>query len=56
MTAQRSSSVLQRFVVEHTVAVALVIRVGDLILELLTHTPVFLRVLQSAGAVPAGTF
>ena len=35
-------------------AVALKIRVSDLILELLTHTPVFLRVLQSAGAVPAG--
>ena len=37
-------------------AVALKIRVSDLILELLTHTPVFLRVLQSAGAVLAGTF
>ena len=35
-------------------AVALVIRVGDLILELLTHTLGSLRALQSAGAVPAG--
>ena len=35
-------------------AVALVIRVGDLILELLTHTFGRLRALQSAGAVPAG--
>ena len=49
-------SVLQRFVIEHTVAVALKIRVSDLILELLTHTPVYLRVLQPAGTVPAGTF
>ena len=37
-------------------AVALVIRVGDLILELLTHTLGSLRALQSAGTVPAGTF
>ena len=35
-------------------AVALVIRVGDLILELLTHTLGRLCALQSAGAVPAG--
>ena len=35
-------------------AVALVIRVGDLILELLTHTLGSLRALQSAGTVPAG--
>ena len=37
-------------------AVALVIRVGNLILELLTHTLGSLRALQSAGAVLAGTF
>ena len=35
-------------------AVALVIRVGDLILELLTHTFGCLRALQSAGTVSAG--
>ena len=35
-------------------AVALVIRVGDLILKLLTHTLGSLRALQSGGAVPAG--
>ena len=35
-------------------AVALKIGVGDLILELLTHTLGSLRALQSAGAVPAG--
>ena len=35
-------------------AVALEIGIGDLILELLTHTLGSLRVLQSAGAVPAG--
>ena len=54
MTARRSLSVLQRFVIEHTVAVALKIRVGDLILEFLTHTLGSLRALQSAGAIPAG--
>jgi hypothetical protein len=36
------------------VAVALEIGIGDLILELLTHTLGSLRALQSAGAVPAG--
>ena len=35
-------------------AVALVIRVGDLILELLTHTLGSLRALPAAGAVSAG--
>ena len=35
-------------------AVALEIGIGDLILELLTHTLGSLRALQSAGAVPAG--
>ena len=49
-------SVLQRFVIEHTVAVALEIRVGDLVLKLLTHALGSLRALQAAGAVPAGTF
>ena len=34
-------------------AVALKIGVGDLVLELLTHTLGCLRALQSAGAVPA---
>ena len=54
MTAQRSLSVLQRFVIEHTVAESLEIRIGDLILELLTHTLGSLRALQSAGTVSAG--
>ena len=49
-------SVLQRFVIEHTVAVALEIRVGDLVLKLLTHALGNLRALQAAGAVSAGTF
>ena len=49
-------SVLQGFVIEHTVAVALEIRVGDLVLKLLTHALGSLRALQAAGAVPAGTF
>ena len=35
-------------------AVALKIRVGDLILEFLTHTFVFFRALHAAGAVSAG--
>ena len=35
-------------------AVALEIGIGDLILELLTHTLGSLRALQSAGTVPAG--
>ena len=48
-------SVLQRFVIEHTVTVALEIRVGDLVLKLLTHALGSLRALQAAGAVPAGT-
>jgi len=48
-------SVLQRFVIEHTVAVALEIRVGDLVLKLLTHALGSLRALQTAGAVPTGT-
>ena len=48
-------SVLQGFVIEHTVAVALKIGVGDLVLELLTHALGSLRALQTAGAVPAGT-
>ena len=36
-------------------AVALEIRVGDLVLELLTHALGSLRALQTAGAVPTGT-
>ena len=36
-------------------AVALVIRVGDLVLKLLTHALGSLRALQAAGAVSAGT-
>ena len=35
-------------------AVALEIRVGDLVLKLLTHAPGSLRALQTAGAVSAG--
>ena len=54
MTARRSLSVLQRFVIEHTVAVALKIRVGDLILEFLTHTYGCLCAFSAAGTVPAG--
>ena len=37
-------------------AVALEIRIGNLILKLLAHTFGCLCALQSAGAVPAGTF
>ena len=48
-------SVLQRFVIEHTVAVAFKIWVGNLVLELLTHALGSLRALQTAGAVPTGT-
>ena len=48
-------SVLQRFVIEHTVAVALEIRIGDLVLKLLTHALGSLRTLQTTGTVPAGT-
>ena len=48
-------SVLQGFVIEHTVAVALKIGVSDLVLELLTHALGSLRAIQTAGAVPAGT-
>ena len=51
-----SPLILQGFVIEHTVAVALKIGVSDLILKFLTHTLGSLRALQSAGAVPAGTF
>ena len=48
-------SVLQGFVIEHTVAVAFKIGVGNLVLELLTHALGSLRALQTAGAVPTGT-
>ena len=54
MTAQRSLSVLQRFVIEHTVAVALEIRIGDLILKLLAHTFGCLCAFSAAGTVSAG--
>ena len=54
MTAQRSLSVLQRFVIEHTVAVALEIRIGNLILKLLAHTFGCLCALPAAGTVSTG--
>ena len=37
-------------------AVALEVRVGDLVLELLAHTPVLLGAGQTAGTVAAGAF
>ena len=54
MTARRSLSVLQRFVIEHTVAVALEIRIGNLILKLLAHTFGCLCAFSAAGTVSAG--
>lgn len=50
-----SASVPQGLVVEHTVAEALKVRVGNLILELLTHTFCCLCPFSSAGAISAGS-
>lgn len=50
-----SASVPQGLVVEHTVAEALEVRVGNLILELLTHTFCRLCPFSSAGAISAGS-
>ena len=53
-TAQRSPLILQGFVIEHTVAVALEIRIGNLILKLLAHTFGCLCAFSAAGTVSAG--
>ena len=54
MTARRSPLILQGFVIEHTVAVALEIRIGNLILKLLAHTFGCLCAFSAAGTVSAG--
>ena len=42
------------FVIQHAVAIALEIGIGDLLPELLADTLILLRPLQTAGAVAAG--